>query len=198
MTYLPAIPTPWLAVLGSWAEDFMASRAPTEIIRRHGEPYIERWMIGRNVMVPTSVASRTNRDLYREVDDPTLLAGPIANLYLHRYTRDDDEDFHDHPWANGSVIIGGTLIEENWAPGAFQIQRRRLMPGNALVREATECHRIVHARPGTVTLFGTGVKVREWGFWPEHEEHGDERRFVHHGEYRQWQRERNIDAGVTG
>jgi hypothetical protein len=38
-------------------------------------------------------------------------------------------------------------------------------PGDVVIRGADVRHAIRSVEPGTISLFITGPKVREWGFW---------------------------------
>lgn len=83
-----------------------------------------------------------------------------SNVYLHRVLRSDDaRALHDHPWDNASLVLSGGYTEvtpegEFWRP-----------PGYYASRLATARHRLVINEPA-VSLFTTGPKVRDWGFWP--------------------------------
>jgi hypothetical protein len=90
------------------------------------------------------------------------------NLYLHLILRsDDDRAMHDHPWDNTSWIIDGSYIEHT-PEGVYHRDT-----GYRGGRLATDRHRLEIVNEPAVTLFFTGPKVREWGFWCEGE------RFVH-------------------
>lgn len=85
----------------------------------------------------------------------------FCNVYLHRFRRgDDDRALHDHPWSNTSLVISGRYVEIT-PEGEFLRE-----PGAVVTREATARHRIalLDSEPVT-TLFFTGPKVRDWGFW---------------------------------
>lgn len=87
----------------------------------------------------------------------------FANVYLHRVMRsDDDRALHDHPWPNQSILLEGRYLE------IMPEHPRGLWrePGDSVKRLATDRHRLV-LEPGTtaVSLFITGPKVRDWGFW---------------------------------
>lgn len=89
---------------------------------------------------------------------------PFCNVYLHDIRRsDNDRALHDHPWANTSLVITGGYVEHT-PDGTFT---RRA--GDTIARPATARHRL-EIIPGTraITLFVTGPKVREWGFWCGH------------------------------
>ena len=89
------------------------------------------------------------------------------NIYLHKFLRDDDDRaLHDHPWHSLSIGLKGRYKEI--MPGRWVMRR----PGVPVFRRATHQHRIVLLtdwktladRP-VWTLFITGPKVRDWGFW---------------------------------
>lgn len=114
------------------------------------------------------------------------------NIYLHHFLRsDDDRALHDHPWPSLGIILKGSYIEhmpENprrWrvqgCRQTIQVVRRAFRP---VFRRADHIHRVEllseivavpdsvarHSHRGVVektvwTLFITGPKIREWGFW---------------------------------
>jgi len=82
-------------------------------------------------------------------------------VYLHCAHRSDrDRALHDHPWHNASLILGGEYVEMLWDG------MRCLAPGALVFRRAAFCHRLVIVRGPVISLFITGPKIREWGFWP--------------------------------
>lgn len=128
------------------ARALMGRRGPDWIIGGEQRPYLERWWV-----IPR------NR---------------LFNIYLHRFRRsDDDRALHDHPWCNASLILEGAYLE--WLPaagGLFRVEHRS--EGDIVFRRARAAHRVemVTAMDGSagapvVTLFCTGPRVREWGFW---------------------------------
>lgn len=179
-----------VAFATEWAEGVMDRRPWNEVIERHGSPYIERWFLGRKVMVPTAVASRSRvAAVGPEADDPTPLPSEIENLYLHRYLRNDFEDQHCHPWPNGSLVVRGGIVEQ------VGVARYTLLPGDVVFRPANQRHAIIEVEPGTITLFGTGQKEREWGFWPLI---NGVPTFVHHTAYRQWKIDNGLELAGGG
>lgn len=95
------------------------------------------------------------------------------NLYLHRFLgSDDDRALHDHPWESKSIVIAGEMIEHVGRPGVEFVgwtQQRRYTAGAMVERTAETPHRIEIPEAGECwTLFVTGPKRREWGFWCEH------------------------------
>lgn len=94
------------------------------------------------------------------------------NIYLHNMLRnDDDRAPHDHPFASLSVCLKGQLREHR--PGH---EPRLIGAGRVVYRSATFQHRLDVVRPAW-TIFITGPRIREWGFWCE------EKRFVHWREF---------------
>ena len=95
-----------------------------------------------------------------------------ANVYFHiQVARDPERPLHDHPWDNTSVILSGGYDEVyNVFPedrlGTFQ-RTREVRSGETIHRRATEAHRLILPPdiPYTMTIFSTGPKVRDWGFW---------------------------------
>lgn len=100
-----------------------------------------------------------------------------ANVYFHIQTQSDPErPLHDHPWDSTSVILAGGY-SEIWdtqphlaAMGAAGTQQKAFRaPGEVIFRKATWAHRLI--KPATIgysmSLFSTGPKIRDWGFWTE-------------------------------
>jgi hypothetical protein len=96
---------------------------------------------------------------------------PVFNIYLHEFLRsDDDRALHDHQWVNCSILLHGEYIEH--LRGGAQVRRRG---GDVVFRLPCAAHRIelppssqgsTYAVVASVwTLFITGPRVREWGFW---------------------------------
>lgn len=162
-----------VAGLPDAAADFtaavVAASPPDETIRRGADDtaFFERWWL-----------VRTPSD-----------GSPGPNRYLHRFLRSDAEEPHCHPWNNGSLVLAGSLTEELWSgPGVMGDKlRRTLKPGDVAIRAAEEVHRIVAVEPGTITLFWTGAKRREWGFWTD-------AGWIHHRDFRAWKAEREAAA----
>lgn len=97
--------------------------------------------------------------------------GP-ANVYLHVQTRDDPErPLHDHPWDNCSVILSGgykeTLCLSEGEPHPDITCKYVRLEGDVIYRRAAQAHRLelLYREPYAMTLFTTGPKVRDWGFW---------------------------------
>lgn len=127
-------------------------RKPDFIIERNGAPYLKRWHI-----IPRN---------------------PVFNIYLHQFCQsDEDRALHDHPWLfNISILLKGSYIEHLPA-GKTRYRRPGLWRG-CLLRLGRAPHRIElfstrTFRRGVIdtvptpcwTLFMTGPRVRQWGFY---------------------------------
>lgn len=138
----------WLNLLSredyKLAEHFMGGwRSPDLIIAPDGNPYLYRWHI-----IPRNTK---------------------ANVYFHIQVADDPaRPLHDHPWDNTSVILSGgydELITD--APDLDAPKRYSRGIGDVIHRLAATAHRLqlLPTVRYTMTLFATGPKYREWGFW---------------------------------
>lgn len=82
------------------------------------------------------------------------------NIYLHCFKRsDDDRAFHDHPWWNISFLIHGSYIEHTPAGSSVRVS------GDVVFRRATASHRIELHNGDCWSIFITGRRIREWGFY---------------------------------
>jgi hypothetical protein len=82
------------------------------------------------------------------------------NVYLHHFRHsDDDRALHDHPYASASFILKGSYVEHTF-DGEFT-----RFAGSVTFRSATVAHRIELRAGNCWTLFVTGPRIREWGFW---------------------------------
>ncbi len=129
------------------AQSFLCElREPDLIIAPDGNPYLYRWHV-------------------------TPPKGP-ANVYFHIQVADDPKrPLHDHPWDNTSVILAGGYKETiSWSegeptPGTTYVAIRH--PKDVIHRRARQAHRLElpYGIPYTMTLFMTGPKIHDWGFW---------------------------------
>lgn len=115
-------------------------RAPDFVIGGHERPYLLRWWL--------------------------LPRNPVFNVYLHCFLRsDDDRALHDHPWLfNCSMLLQGRYREHTPA-GAFERHA-----GDWKFRWGGAPHRVElltsdDQLAACWTLFITGPRVREWGFY---------------------------------
>ena len=91
---------------------------------------------------------------------------PVFNVYLHCTVRDDDDRaLHDHPWPSVSLCLDGHLAEVYRKRGVERI--RDFHPGDIVWRGPWARHRLFLPNGSTHawTLFVTGPRIREWGFW---------------------------------
>lgn len=84
------------------------------------------------------------------------------NVYLHNFLEPDEGcDLHDHPYWSVSIVLRGLYVEE--LPGLKS--KTRSAPA-LILRTPTTAHRIYHvSKGGAWTLFITGPRVRQWGFY---------------------------------
>ena len=133
------------AAILRWARN----RQPDFVIGGHERPYLRRhWLLPRN---------------------------RFFNVYVHEFLRsDDDRALHDHPWLfNASWIIDGNYIE--WVPGSGcsyeHPEFKFLRSGDFKFRWGNAPHRVqLHSSPPQGerpcwTVFITGPRVRQWGFF---------------------------------
>lgn len=88
------------------------------------------------------------------------------NVYVHKMVANDDEHAtHDHPYYSVSLCLRGAMVEcvrqadgqETWRP---------VNAGDVVARPARFAHRLSIVGAETpVTVFITGPRIREWGFW---------------------------------
>ena len=101
---------------------------------------------------------------------------PYFNIYLHKFTGDDQRLPHCHPWANLSVLLKGKVREryisddyahvpDKYKHMAFCQSVRLLAPGNVVYRPATFTHRLEVVDGPVWTLFLTLRRYRPWGFY---------------------------------
>lgn len=89
-----------------------------------------------------------------------------GHVYLHFFHRSDaDLELHNHPWAGTSLILTGGYREERRFRGG--IETRIFRPGDVNVLMPDTFHRVDLLDPaaGCWTLFVTGQRVQDWGFW---------------------------------
>ncbi len=180
--YIPnAVAAPAIHQLHGFADWVIASRDRNQMIDRDdGDPYIDRWYLARKATVPG--VSPPGHFL----DHVAPIASEIENLYLHRYARADREEPHCHPWPNATLVISGWYDEQVFEDGEAVAVRRRL-PGDIVIRRASDVHAIVNFAPGTLSFFATLPKERDWGF---HTAEG----FIPWADFRAWKSTR-IAAG---
>lgn len=131
---------------------FKPKRKHDEVIGGEENPYIQRWYLARKSSIKV-----------------------LENLYLHKILRgDDDRALHDHPWWNISLILRGGYWEHMPVnrvlyAARLDMRTRRVWrgPGRIVLRRADDAHRLELPEGGKPcwSLFLTGQKSREWGFY---------------------------------
>lgn len=99
-----------------------------------------------------------------------------GNVYLHHFhSSDQGDDLHNHPWAWGlSLILAGGYSEEyrdDWdGKCGWTVARREKRPGQLNLIRSYDFHRVdLHDETrGAWTLFFTGPRTQDWGFWDRH------------------------------
>lgn len=105
----------------------------------------------------------------------------LAGIVVHHIDGPDPgKDLHDHPWPFVSIILRGGYTElranTRSAPALAAIAEESgnlYDYGEIVMRPRfstrrmplTDCHRIIGAKPGTMTLMLRGRKFRSWGFY---------------------------------
>lgn len=129
----------------NWAKN----REPDFVIGGLDNPYLRRhWLLSRNV---------------------------FFNVYVHEFLRsDDDRAHHDHPWAfNASWMLDGQYLEHTITAGGALVKTHR-QAGDFKFRLGKAPHRVELYRDPYAelnhefpcwTVFITGPRVREWGFY---------------------------------
>ena len=122
-------------------------RPPDFVIGGFEFPYLLRWWYVRNV---------------------------VMGAYLHCFKRsDDDRAHHSHPWLfRLSIILRGAYTEHRILAGGI-VEKRIRKAGSWSFCWGASPHRIELHDGDCWTLFITGPRVREWGFYCM------ERGFVH-------------------
>lgn len=142
-----------------WLTETFPSR--TRDIKREGELYLRRFYL-------------TPRRLDEFGNDTENYMG--FGIYLHYFYRgDEDEELHNHPWEKAlSFILAGGYHEErreyNKIPGTtnlYNVVIHDVKPRTFNKILADDYHRIVKKPdvPHTWTLFFTGERIQDWGFW---------------------------------
>ncbi|OBS07922.1 hypothetical protein [Acidihalobacter prosperus] len=125
-----------------WLYLAVASRLPFRAIRGdQGEPYLERYYLGRFLG---------------------------QTWYLHRFLASDpDRGLHDHPWrVSRSLILSGVYLEIRQQAGSLFEIRRRFWPLRINRIDGGTRHRIILPSGGEAwTIFSHGARTKGWGFY---------------------------------
>jgi hypothetical protein len=95
-----------------------------------------------------------------------LLSTPWFNLYLHQILKSDQDNyFHDHPWAFFSLILMGCYEELfTRAPWHDEIFYRRYRVGQIASHSPQDAHSLTLLSPVVWTLVLTTGRERVWGY----------------------------------
>ena len=118
----------------------VTQRPPDFVIGGEARPYLLRWwVIARN---------------------------RLLNVYLHCFKRsDDDRAHHSHPWLfRLSIVLRGEYTEHRIVDGGIVVKTVR-RAGDWHFRWGASPHRIELHAGDCWTLFITGPRVRQWGFY---------------------------------
>jgi hypothetical protein len=108
---------------------------------------------------PHEILTHAERGPYLEKWRLSTEEDGSARLLHHILRSDGDEELHDHPWDNRTLMVDGGYWE------ITETGRRWVAPGEVVIRKAGEFHRI-ELEPGIqpITIFWHGPKINEWGF----------------------------------
>lgn len=119
------------AALLAMAHSIMKTQ-PSQILGDYGEDYLHRWFLEKE---------------------------ETGSIYIHHILRSDyDDEMHDHPGDNLSIVLSGTIKE--YSPEGTRV----LTAGDIVSRKATDKHKLEIDSPA-ITMWIMGERVREWGFW---------------------------------
>lgn len=153
--------------------DHVAVRTPDFVIGTADEPYLRRWYVVRHGQRWLSL-SPAKREMLLRLSDPRKDNQSGRNIYVHQFLRsDDDRALHDHPWPWRTIVLEGEYIEHVPAnpdhPAGPTVGHHRRAGDIGTRRAGTDPHRVelINGKPA-LTLFVTGHREREWGFWCKH------------------------------
>jgi len=139
-----------------------------------------------NKLIKKFLSKLDSRDITREDGEPYLtryyiFKKPVSwmpSIYIHCFHNSDhDYAVHSHPWNYSiSFIFSGSYAEERRQKDD-SIKTKILSPGRINFIRGTDFHRVDLLSPNVWTLFISGPKVKDWGFWD---------RDTH--EYTQWEK----------
>lgn len=96
------------------------------------------------------------------------------NVYLHHMLKDDESDMHDHASWSLSLMLSGRIIERYHPDPRYKRfnsrgeevleSQRGIIAGDLVYRGLHFAHQLL-IREEAWTIFISGPKVREWGFW---------------------------------
>ena len=147
-----------MSIIARLCEKLASKLEKRVIYRRDGAPYLERYYI-------------------RHGSDSSWLPG----IYLHKFvSSDEDPELHNHPWGTSvSFILSGGYTEEQrlkLAPSTYTVEFNKFRPGFMNIVRRDDFHRIELDENPTWTMFFSGDRQQDWGFWNQETE-----------EYLQWE-----------
>lgn len=166
------LPFPIRQTARLWAlRAHVGQRPPDFVVGSPDAPYLQRWYVVRNGQRWRSL-SPSERAAHQIQHNPRDEAcATYGNIFVHRFLRsDDDRALHDHPWLWRTLILDGEYVEhiprDARDPAGPTVAVRRRAGDSSGWRYGHEPHRVelIANRP-VLTLFQTGTKYREWGFW---------------------------------
>lgn len=88
-----------------------------------------------------------------------------VTVFLHRFVRSDrDRELHNHPWDRAwSLVLAGGYVEERRHGDEVRTHVVRPWSWNKLL--ANTFHRVDLIENDCWTIFVTGDRVQDWGFW---------------------------------
>lgn len=164
------LPDPFRRRLLAWARDWHCEARRRDFLIHNGRgPYLARWYVVRQGQRWLDLTPEIRRQALAS-EDPRVDGGQ-RNVFLHQFlSSDDDRALHDHPWPWMTIILDGEYLEHLPAdasePIGPTVAHHRRTGDMVIRRDATRPHRIelLDRHPAT-TLFLTGRKSREWGFY---------------------------------
>jgi hypothetical protein len=128
-----------------------------ETIIKNGKTYLERWRI-------LGYLKGHDKSEHYEANKEVKSNLPFR-LFVHRFSQpDQDKSLHSHPWEFFvSVIIKGGYSELRYGNSKVLKLKHYRAPSLNFV-EKHEYHKIVHVKPGTITVVLSWGNGREWGF----------------------------------
>jgi len=89
----------------------------------------------------------------------------MPSIYLHEFhSSDEDSELHSHPWKYSvSFLLYGRYKE--YIRGKRGVESRILKSGDINFVAQNKFHRVDLLTESVWTLFISGPKVSDWGFW---------------------------------
>jgi hypothetical protein len=125
----------------------------TRIIKVEGKPYLRRFYLTPRRL--DEHGEKTGKDVG-------------FGVYLHYFYRgDEDRELHNHPWekALSFILCSGYYEERRDANDNVILKNVRPFTFNYIT--SNDFHRVIKKEksPHIWTLFMTGKRIQDWGFW---------------------------------